>query len=127
MFTIRDKPYDCYIQVTLEVIGGKWKTLILWYLIDGKKRFSELRRLIPGCTQRMLTHQLRELERDGIIAREIYRQVPPKVEYSLTGSGESLVPILKLACDWGIRRADDLNAPAGKGARSNGVPVAVEP
>jgi DNA-binding HxlR family transcriptional regulator len=109
MFTIIDKPYDCYIEVTLEVIGGKWKTLILWHLIDGKKRFSELRRLIPACTQRMLTHQLRELERDGIISREIYKQIPPKVEYSLTSSGQSLVPILQLACEWGINRANVLN------------------
>ena len=110
MFTIVGKPYDCYIEVTLEILGGKWKSLILWYLIDGKKRFSELQRLIPGCTQRMLTHQLREFERDGIVHREVYRQVPPKVEYSLTKSGETLVPILKLACEWGMRRADDLNA-----------------
>lgn len=105
-FTVRDKNYDCYIAFTLELIAGKWKTLILWYLIDGKKRFGELRKLLPNCTQRMLTRQLRELESDGIVTRKIYRQVPPKVEYSLTSTGKTLTPILKLACDWGIKRAD---------------------
>jgi DNA-binding HxlR family transcriptional regulator len=108
-FIIGDKKYDCYIALTLELIGGKWKTLVLWYLLDGKKRFGELRRLIPNCTQRMLTHQLRELERDGIVARKIYRQIPPKVEYSLTASGETLRPILELSCEWGKKRARKLN------------------
>lgn len=109
MFTARNKTYDCYIALTLELIGGKWKTLILWYLIDEKKRFGELRRLIPKCTQRMLTRQLRELERDGIVARKIYRQIPPKVEYSLTPVGKTLIPILRFACDWGVERAEALS------------------
>lgn len=108
-FVVNDKPYDCYIAFTLDLIGGKWKTLILWYLLDGKKRFNELRKLIPNCTQRMLTHQLRELERNSIISRKIYRQIPPKVEYSLTASGETLRPILELSCEWGEKRAGELN------------------
>jgi len=107
-FAIRNKNYDCYIAFTLDLIGGKWKTLILWYLIDGKKRFGELKKLIPNCSQRMLTRQLRELERDDIIARKIYRQIPPKVEYSLTPSGKTLTPILQLACDWGTKRAETM-------------------
>ncbi len=105
-FNVKNKDYDCYIAFTLDLIGGKWKTLILWYLIDGKKRFGELRKLIPNCSQRMLTRQLRELEKDNIIARKIYREIPPKVEYSLTNAGKTLTPILKLACDWGTKRAD---------------------
>jgi len=108
-FVVNDKSYDCYIAFTLELIGGKWKTLILWYLIDGKKRFGELKKLIHNCSQRMLTRQLRELERDGIITRKIYRQIPPKVEYSLTPAGKTLTPILKLACNWGTKRAEAMN------------------
>ena len=108
-FAVRGQEYDCYIAFTLDLIGGKWKTLVLWYLLDGKKRFNELRRLIPDCTQRMLTHQLRELEHDGIVTRKIYRQIPPKVEYSLTSSGETLRPILNLSCEWGKKRAQKLN------------------
>lgn len=113
-FTVAGQEYDCYIAFTLEQIGGKWKTLILWYLLDGKKRFGELRRLIPNCTQRMLTHQLRELEKDGIVRRKIYKQIPPKVEYSLTDSGETLRPILELSCDWGKKRANELNKILGE-------------
>ena len=109
MFKVQGQTYECYIEFTLKIIGGKWKTLILWYLKDGKKRFGELRRLLPKCTQRMLTRQLRELEHDGIVARKIYRQIPPKVEYSLTNRGETLKPILELACDWGVNRANELN------------------
>lgn len=109
MFTAKGKVYDCYIALTLELIGGKWKTLVLWHLLDGKKRFGQLRKLIPKCTQRMLTRQLRELERDGIIKRKIYREIPPKVEYSLTERGETLRPILQLSCDWGTQWADDMN------------------
>lgn len=110
MFTVQGKTYDCYIALTLDLIGGKWKTLVLWHLLDGKKRFGELRKLIPKCTQRMITRQLRELERDGIIARRIYRQIPPKVEYSLTDRGETLRSILQLACNWGTKWANETNS-----------------
>lgn len=93
--------YACPVEVTLDVIGGKWKGIILYYLLDGTKRFGELRKLIPGITQRMLTLQLRELEDNGVIHREVYKEVPPKVEYSLTEFGETLKPIILLMRDWG--------------------------
>ncbi|KAA0777475.1 helix-turn-helix domain-containing protein [Bacillus sp. TE8-1] len=92
--------YSCPVEAMVEVIGGKWKGVILYHLLDGTKRFNELKRLKPNITQRMLTLQLRELEADGIIHREVYREVPPKVEYSLTELGESLRPVLLLMMEW---------------------------
>lgn len=97
----REYIYGCSVEATLDVIGGKWKGVILFHVMDGPKRFSELKRHLPNVTQRMLTLQLRELECDGIIHREVYPQVPPKVEYSLTEFGKSLQPILLLMRDWG--------------------------
>ncbi|MNM76076.1 HTH-type transcriptional activator HxlR [compost metagenome] len=106
-----DRMYNCEKEVTLSVIGGKWKMIILWHLgKEGTKRFNQLKSLIPDITQRMLTTQLRELEEDKIINRKVYPVVPPKVEYSLTEYGESLIPILDLMYDWGknyIRDAMD--------------------
>jgi len=93
--------YSCPVAGTLDVIGGKWKGVILFHLLDGKKRFNELKKLNSGITQRMLTLQLRELEADGIIHREVYPVIPPKVEYSLTGFGQSLKPIVLLMREWG--------------------------
>ncbi|ANC78311.1 MarR family transcriptional regulator [Fictibacillus phosphorivorans] len=100
--------YSCPVEATLDIIGGKWKSVILYHLIDGEIRFNELKRLVPGITQRMLTLQLRELERDGIIHREVYKQVPPKVEYSLTSFGETLIPIIKSMLQWGIEHTDKI-------------------
>lgn len=91
----------CPVEYTLDVIGGKWKGVLLYHLIDGPKRFSEFRRICPSITQRMLTLQLRELEEDGVIHREVYHQVPPKVEYSLTEFGRTLEPIVLLMKEWG--------------------------
>lgn len=96
------KEFNCEKELTLAVIGGKWKMLILWHLgNEGTKRFNELKSLMPGITQRMLVNQLRELESDFIVHREIYPVVPPKVEYSLTEQGKTLMPILKSMYDWG--------------------------
>jgi DNA-binding HxlR family transcriptional regulator len=99
----------CPVETTLDVIGGKWKGILLYHLIDGKKRFNEFRKLYPGITQRMLTLQLRELERDGVIHREVYKEVPPKVEYSLTEFGRTLEPIILLMKDWGEKHKDRVN------------------
>ena len=97
--------FDCPVSVTADAIGGKWKPLILFYLEGGTRRFGELRRLIPQATKKMLTQKLRELERDQIIRRKIYAEVPPRVEYSLTRHGESLSPILKQMSQWGAKHA----------------------
>ncbi len=89
------------IEATLRIIGGKWKILLLWHLMDSPKRYGQLKRLIPDITEKMLIQQVRELEADGIVGREVYREVPPKVEYFLTDYGESLKPALLLLCHWG--------------------------
>ena len=91
----------CPVEVTLSIIGGKWKPMIVWYLLSGTKRFGELRRLIPGATQQMLTTQLRELEQAQVLHRHVYAQVPPKVEYSLTELGRSLEPLICQIAAWG--------------------------
>jgi DNA-binding HxlR family transcriptional regulator len=93
--------YNCPVEAALDVIGGKWKVLILCWLKQGVHRFGELRRRIPGVSERMLTQQLRELERDGIVHRRVFPEVPPRVEYSLTDFGETLRPVLALLQEWG--------------------------
>ncbi|MCB8952643.1 MAG: helix-turn-helix transcriptional regulator [Ardenticatenales bacterium] len=93
--------YFCPVTATVSIIGGKWKPIILWILFQEKRRFSELKRAIPKITQKMLTQQLRELERDGIVHREVYPVVPPQVEYSLTQKGYTLAPILQAMEKWG--------------------------
>lgn len=95
------KKYNISVEATLEVIGGKWKCVILCHLTHGKKRTSDLKRLMPNITQKMLTQQLRELEEDGVINRIVYNQVPPKVEYELSEYGRSLEGILNSLCAWG--------------------------
>ncbi|MEA3466380.1 MAG: helix-turn-helix domain-containing protein [Thermodesulfobacteriota bacterium] len=95
------KEYRCTVAVTLEVIGGKWKSLILWHLKKNTLRFSQLQRRLGKVTQKMLTQQLRDLERDGLVYRQVYAEVPPRVEYSLTELGRSVIPILDLMCRWG--------------------------
>jgi DNA-binding HxlR family transcriptional regulator len=95
------------MELTIALIGGKWKSLILWHLGDNTLRFSELRKKVPQVTQKMLTQQLRELEENGLINRYVYTQVPPRVEYSLTEAGKSILPILAAMCQWGL---DYINA-----------------
>jgi len=91
----------CPIETVIHIVGGKWKPLILWHLLDSTKRFSELEKLIPEATQKMLTQHLRELENNRLITRTIYPTVPIKVEYSLSEYGLTLVPVLKVMCEWG--------------------------
>ena len=95
------KAFRCGVEVTVDVAGGKWKPLILHYLLDGTKRFGELRRLIGAVTQRSLTLQLRQLEEHGVVRREVFAEVPPRVEYSLTELGTTLNPVLKAMKRWG--------------------------
>jgi DNA-binding HxlR family transcriptional regulator len=95
---------DCPVRVCLDVIGGKWKPIILNYVMGGPKRFGQLRRLIPEATQRMLTKQLRELEQDGVLTRKVFPSLPLRVEYSFTPRGEALRPALIELCKWGQMR-----------------------
>lgn len=89
------------VAVTLRVIGGKWKPLILWVLREETLRFGEIKKQITGITQKMLTQQLRELEADGIVSRQVYPEVPPRVEYTITSYGKTLQPVLQSMCTWG--------------------------
>ena len=95
------KVYHCTVEASLDVIGGKWKPLILWALGDKVLRFSELQKELPGVNAKMLTKQLRELEEDGVIQRTVYPEVPPRVEYAMTDFGRTLIPILQALCTWG--------------------------
>ena len=98
----------CPVEATLELIGGKWKGIVLYYLLDGRLRFSELMRKIGCVTQRMLTKQLRELEAVGLVKRLVYAEVPPRVEYELTAAGQSLAPVLHILKQWGEDHALEL-------------------
>ena len=97
----KKKVYNCPIEVSIDLIGGKYKSIILWHLINKTLRFNELQKAIPKVTPKMLTQQLRELETDGIINRVVYPVVPPKTEYSLSEFGKTLIPILNAMCEWG--------------------------
>ncbi|WP_413991981.1 winged helix-turn-helix transcriptional regulator [Labrys okinawensis] len=93
----------CSVEATLSVIGGVWKPVLVFHLLDGKLRFNALCRVTPSATPRMITLQLRELEADGIVKRTVFPEVPPKVEYELTELGQSLAPVLLSMRDWGER------------------------
>ncbi len=100
---LKGKKYRCYFELALLVIGGKWKPIILFHLAQGGvMRYSELRRAMPGVTERMLARQLRELERDGLVSREVFREVPPRVEYRLTDMGCAMIPALLGLREWGV-------------------------
>jgi DNA-binding HxlR family transcriptional regulator len=104
----KSKVFRCGLEVTIDLIGGKWKGLILWYLYENKTlRNGEMMRILPSITQKMLTQQLREMEESGLILRKVYEQVPPKVEYSLTPHGEKLRKTLEAMKEWGIEYAKD--------------------
>jgi len=96
-----DKVYNTPVEVTLAVIGGKWKSLLAYHLMSGPLRFSELKRLVPDITEKMLTQQLRELERAGVVSRKVFAEVPPRVEYRVTEHGATLKPVLEAMCAWG--------------------------
>ncbi|ADU27650.1 winged helix-turn-helix transcriptional regulator [Ethanoligenens harbinense] len=105
----------CPVETTLNLISGKWKGIILYRLLSGKKRFGELKKIIPAITFRTLTLQLRQMEQDGIVERTVYAEVPPRVEYALTDLGKSMKPIIQSMCDWGTnyqKRVDQTGNPA---------------
>ncbi|MFC6334155.1 winged helix-turn-helix transcriptional regulator [Paenibacillus septentrionalis] len=106
---LKNGDFNCEKELTLSIIGGKWKLIILWHLgKEGPQRFSELQRLLPKITHKMLTSQLKELTDDGIIHREVFPEVPPRVEYSMTELGLTLMPLLELMYDWGKKRIEDI-------------------
>jgi DNA-binding HxlR family transcriptional regulator len=98
---MKPRTYGCGLEAALAVVGGKWKPIVLWQLAQGSRRFGELRRLVTGISEKMLIQQLREMEADGIVVRRDFREIPPRVEYSLTEFGVSLGRALKPLCDWG--------------------------
>jgi DNA-binding HxlR family transcriptional regulator len=100
--------YTCGLEAALDVIGGKWKIVILWHLNHGPRRFGELKRLVVGITEKMLIQQLRELESDGLVERKAYPEIPPKVEYSLTAMGVSLREALGPLCEWGSKHLEGI-------------------
>ena len=106
MVSWKDKMYRCPVEVTIDIVGGKWKCLVLWHLHEGKMRFKELERIVPGVSQKMLTQQLKEMVRDGLIIRTIYPEVPPRVEYELTPRGHSLFPVLEQMHQWALDHLD---------------------
>ena len=116
--------YNCPVDATIGMIGGKYKSLILWHLIGATLRFGELRKLIPQATPKMLTQQLRELEEDNLVARTVYPVVPPKVEYSLTDLGRSIEPILGSMYDWGAEylKSKGIEASCSMSARHDAKP-----
>lgn len=102
MSKLTERNKNCPVSTTIRLIGGKYKALILWHLTESQLRFSELHKLMPEATAKMLTQQLRDLEKDGLVHREVYPVVPPKVEYSLTQRGTTLFPILEAMYKWGV-------------------------
>jgi DNA-binding HxlR family transcriptional regulator len=115
MVKVRHTRFDCSpgcaVEAAISLIDGKWKSVVMFHLMAGTMRFNELKRAIPGVTQRMLTNQLRELEDDGLVARKVYPQVPPKVEYSLTELGDTMTPILKALKAWGDKNIERFAKP----------------
>lgn len=105
------KRYSCPVELAVDVVGGKWRPVILAHLKQGVHRYGELRRLMPGVSEKMLIQRLRELEADGLVARDDHETVPPRVEYRLTAEGLSLAPVLQALYDWGAARAERTGTP----------------
>lgn len=101
MYNVNNKNFNCLINVTLDIFNDRWKLAIIWHLLDGEKRFKDLHNIISSTTQKTLTVKLKELEEKNIIHREVFPEVPPKVVYSLTSSGEKLRPVLEAMYNWG--------------------------
>lgn len=101
VYELGDKTYHCAMDVTMSYIGGKWKTVVLWYLRNKTLRFGELKKQIPDITEKMLSLQLKSLEEDGLVKREVFTEVPLRVEYSLTDFGKTLIPVLEAIAQWG--------------------------
>lgn len=101
-----NQEFHCALDVTMHYIGGKWKAVVLWYLRKDKKRFSELKALIPDITDKMLSVQLKALEEDGLIKRTVYSEVPPRVEYEFTEEGKSMIPVVEAIAAWGNSKAN---------------------
>jgi DNA-binding HxlR family transcriptional regulator len=99
--SVRGTKFHCAMDITMHYIGGKWKTVVLWYLRNEKKRFGELKKLIPDITEKMLSLQLKTLEEDGIVKRTIFPEIPPRVEYELTDFGKTMIPMLEQIALWG--------------------------
>ena len=96
--------YHCPVEVSITLLSGKWKYLMFWHLNEGTKRYNELMKIVPGVSQKMLTQQLKELEKDGLISRTVYPEVPPRVKYSLTELGQSAFPILEKMHSWAVEQ-----------------------
>ena len=104
-YIVDRRDFHCALDVTMHYIGGKWKAVVLWYLRKEKKRFGELKNLIPDITDKMLSIQLKSLEEDGIISRTVYPEIPPRVEYEYTEKGKSLIPVIEAIAHWGNEKA----------------------
>jgi DNA-binding HxlR family transcriptional regulator len=100
---MKKKVYSCGLEAALEIAGGKWKALVLWNLASGPRRFGELKRRVPGISEKMLIQTLREMQENGIVTRKDFQEVPPRVAYSLTSFGKSLVEVLRPLCEWGTK------------------------
>ncbi len=105
-YRLRNEDFHCALDITMRFIGGKWKAVVLWYLKNDKKRFSELKQLIPDITDKMLSIQLKALEGDGFVSRTVYAEVPPRVEYHLTEEGRSIIPVVDAIAKWGRNKAE---------------------
>ncbi len=105
-YVLEGRDFHCALDITMSYIGGKWKAVVLWYLRKGKKRFTELKAHIPDITDKMLSLQLKALEKDGIVSRRVYPEVPPRVEYTLTDEGKTLIPAIEAIAKWGREKAD---------------------